>query len=127
MKEQVEVRNLKTGRYVIIDNEPCVIMNINTSKTGKHGSAKSRIDAIGMFDSQKRSIVQPVTAKIDVPIVERKLGQVLSVSGDVVQLMNMGDYSTVELKITEEDRAKIKVGEEIQFLQSMGKYKLDIR
>lgn len=127
MKEQVEVRNLKQGRYVIIDNEPCVIMNISTSKTGKHGSAKARIDAIGMFDSQKRSIVQPVTAKIDVPIVERKLGQVLSISNGVVQLMSMDDYSTLELKITKEEEEKIKVGEDIQYLLSMGKYKIDMR
>ena len=127
MKEQVEVRNLKQGRYVIIDSEPCVIMGISISKTGKHGSAKSRIDAIGMFDSQKRSIVQPVTAKIDVPIVERKLGQVLSISNGIVQLMNMEDYSTLELRITKKEEEKMKVGEDIQFLQSMGKYKIDVR
>jgi len=71
MKEQTEVRSLKEGRYVLIDDEPCSIVSIATSKPGKHGSAKARIDAIGVFDGQKRSIVQPVSAKIYIPILER--------------------------------------------------------
>ena len=79
MKEQVEVRELKEGRYVIIDEEPCIIKSISHSKPGKHGSAKARVDAIGIFDNQKKSIVQPVTTKIYVPTVERKTGQVLSI------------------------------------------------
>jgi len=67
MKEQVETRELKEGRYVIIDDEPCVIKSIAKSKPGKHGAAKARVDAIGIFDGQKRSTVQPVTAKVYVP------------------------------------------------------------
>ncbi|RLG23068.1 translation initiation factor IF-5A, partial [Methanosarcinales archaeon] len=102
MKEQTEVRNLKEGRYVIIDDEVCVIKGISKSKPGKHGSAKARVDTIGLFDGQKRSIVQPVSAKIFVPIVERKTAQVLSVAGDVVQLMDMADYATFELPIPAE-------------------------
>jgi translation initiation factor 5A len=60
MKEQVETRELKEGRYVIIDDEPCVIKSIAKSKPGKHGAAKARVDAVGIFDGQKRSTVQPV-------------------------------------------------------------------
>jgi len=127
MKEQTEVRTLKKGRYVMIGGEPCAIMNLSTSKPGKHGSSKARIDAIGLFDGQKRSIVQPVNAKIDVPLVERKLGQVLSIANDTVQIMNMDDYSTMELKIPENLKEKVKVGEDLSYLTSMGKYKIDMR
>ena len=127
MKEQTEVGKLKEGRYVVIDEEPCSILGITHSKPGKHGSAKARIDAVGIFDGQKRSIVFPVSSKIYVPIVERKRAQVLSISGDVVQLMNMDDYSQFELKIAPEDSGKVKVGGEVQYLTSMGKMKFDIR
>ncbi|MDY6958526.1 MAG: translation initiation factor IF-5A, partial [Halobacteriota archaeon] len=81
----------------------------------------------GLFDGQKRSIVQPVNAKIDVPLVERKLGQVLSIANDTVQIMNMDDYSTMELKIPEDIKEKVKVGEDLSYLTSMGKYKIDMR
>ncbi|MDP2841652.1 MAG: translation initiation factor IF-5A [Candidatus Methanoperedens sp.] len=127
MKDQVEVRSLKEGKYILIDEEPCVIKSMTHSKTGKHGSAKSRIDAIGIFDGTKRSIIAPVTEKIYVPIVERKNGQVLSVSGDVVQIMDNADYSTLELKIPEELKGKIVAGKDISYLISMGKMKIDMR
>ncbi len=127
MKEQVETRELKEGRYVIIDDEPCVIKNIAKSKPGKHGSAKARIDAIGIFDNQKRSIVQPVTTKVYVPIVKRKSGQVLTISQNSVQLMDMAEYSTLDVPITEKDKAKLVVGKEAPYLTVMGKTKMDMR
>jgi translation initiation factor 5A len=127
MKEQIEVRSLKEGKYVLIDEEPCVIKSMTHSKTGKHGSAKSRIDAIGIFDGTKRSIIAPVTEKIYIPIVERKNGQVLSIKGDVVQIMDNADYSTLELKIPDELKGKIEVGKDISYLISMGKMKIDMR
>ncbi len=127
MKEQTEVGRLKEGRYVIIDDEVCIIKSITKSKPGKHGSAKARIDTMGLFDGQKRSIVQPVSAKIYVPIVERKTAQVLSMAGNVVQLMNMDDYSTFELTVPDESLAKIKEGQDVSYLAGLGKMKLDVR
>jgi len=127
MKEQVEIRTLKEGRYVIIDDEPCIIKSISHSKPGKHGSAKARIDAVGIFDNQKRSIVSPVTTKVYAPIVERKSGQVLSIGQTTVQLMDLKDFSTVDVPITEEDKGKLEEGKEVAYLSSMGKTKMDIR
>jgi translation initiation factor 5A len=127
MKEQVEVRELKEGRYVIIDDEPCIIKSISHSKPGKHGSAKARVDAIGIFDNQKRSVVSPVTAKTYVPTVERRTGQVLSVSDKSVQLMDMGTYQTIDVPITEEDKPKLEQGKEVPYLSVMGRTKMDLR
>lgn len=127
MKEQVETRELKEGRYVIIDDEPCVIKSIAKSKPGKHGAAKARVDAIGIFDGQKRSTVQPVTSKVYVPIVERKSGQVLTIGESSAQLMDLSDYSTIDVPITEEDREKLEEGKEVPYLLVMGRTKMDIR
>jgi translation initiation factor 5A len=98
-----------------------------TSKPGKHGSAKARIDAVGIFDGQKRSIVQPVSAKIYVPIVERKGAQVLSIMGKVAQLMDLNDYSTFEIEIPREYVDKLEAGKDVTYLESMGKRKLDVK
>jgi translation initiation factor 5A (eIF-5A) len=94
-------------------------------QTGKHGAAKARIDAVGIFDGVKRSIVQPVSAKIYVPIVERKSGQVISISGNVVQLMDVKDYTMFEITMPEDLMDRIEAGKEIQYIESMGKRKLD--
>ncbi|MDW7732886.1 MAG: translation initiation factor IF-5A [Methanolobus sp.] len=127
MKVQVEVKELKEGKYVIVDDEPCVIKSISKSKPGKHGSAKARIDVIGLFDGQKRSIVGPISDKVYVPIVERKTTQVLSISGKIAQLMDMGDYSTFEITVPDEYKDRVNEGEEITYITAMGKMKIDLR
>lgn len=127
MKQQSEIGSIKEGKYILIDEEPCTVVSVQHSKPGKHGAAKARIDAIGLFDGAKRSIVQPVDARVYVPIVERKSAQVLSMTGDVAQLMDTSDYSTFELKVPEELLDRVKQGEEIQYLVAMGKMKIQMR
>ena len=127
MKQQVTVKELKEGKYVVIDDEPCVIKGISKSKPGKHGSAKARIDAVGIFDNQKRSIVSSVSSKTYVPIVERKSAQVLSIAGDIAQLMDMEDYSTFELKIPDEYKDRIEEGGNITYITAMDQVKIDLR
>ena len=124
MKEVAEVRELKENRYVIIDNEPCKIISITTSKPGKHGEAKARIDAVGVFDNQKRSVVFPVRHKVQIPVIDKRTAQVVAIMGDKVQLMDMETYETFEMEIPEEFKGKLKEGEEIQYLQAMGKRKI---
>lgn len=127
MKELTEVRTLKEGKYVVLDEEPCTIVSMTTSKPGKHGAAKARIEGIGVFDPQKRSAIQPVTAKLYVPVIERKSGQVLSVSEDSVQIMDMEDYSTIEIELPEKLKGRIEPGKDISFLHFEGKYKIDMK
>ena len=126
MKEQTEIGKLKEGRYMVIDDEPCRILGISISKPGKHGAAKSRIDAVGIFDGVKRSVVQPVSAKVYVPVVERKSGQVIAISGNHIQMMDMKDFQTIEIAAPEDKIPQIEVGKEIMYLESLGKRKLDI-
>ena len=124
MKEVAEVRELKENRYVIIDNEPCKIISITTSKPGKHGEAKARIDAVGVFDNQKRSVVFPVRHKVQIPVIDKRTAQVVAIMGDKVQLMDMETFETFEMNIPEEFKDKLKEGTEIQYLQAMGKRKI---
>jgi translation initiation factor 5A len=126
MKEQTEVGKLKEGRYVVIDEEPCKILGISVSKPGKHGAAKARIDAVGIFDGVKRSIVQPVSAKTYVPIVERKSGQVITIAGTTATLMDMKEYTNFEIEIPPDKAGQVEVGKEIPYIESLGKKKLDL-
>jgi translation initiation factor 5A len=125
MKEQTEIGKIKEGRYIVIEDEPCKVVGIATSKPGKHGAAKARIDAVGLFDGVKRSIVQPVSAKTYIPNVERKSGQVISISGNTAQLMDMKDYSNFEIMVPEDKKGHVEVGKEIMYIESMGKKKID--
>lgn len=121
-KKPSEVRLLKVGKYVIIDDEPCKILNISTSSPGKHGAAKARIDARGLFDEQKRTIIKPVNAKIDVPILDKRKGQVLSVSGSEVQLMDLETYETMD--IPNPDNVEVVEGGETSYMIVLGRKKI---
>ena len=125
MKELSEVRTLRVNRYVIIDDEPCKIMSMSTSKPGKHGEAKARIEAVGIFDKQKRSIVHPVKHKVHVPMIDKRTAQVLALIGaSAVQLMDLETYETFEMPIPEEFKGQIEPGKEIQYLDALGRKKI---
>ena len=125
MKEMAEVRELKVGGYVLIDEEPCKIMSISTSKPGKHGEAKARIEAVGIFDETKRSVVHPVKHKVGIPIIDKRSAQILALIGaDVVQLMDMETYETFDMPIPEDLKGQLVPGKEILYLQAMGKRKI---
>jgi len=126
MKEQTEIGKLREGRYMIIEDEPCKILGISISKPGKHGAAKARIDVVGLFDNIKRSIVQPVSARAYVPMVERKSGQVITISGTTVTLMDMKDFTNFEMEVPEGKASEMEIGSEIPYIESLGKRKLDI-
>ena len=125
MKELTEVRLLRVNRYVIFDDEPCKIMSISTSKPGKHGESKARIEAIGIFDGQKRSVVHPVKHKVHIPIIDKRSAQILSLMGDdVVQLMDLETYETFEMPIPDEYKGKLEPGNEVLYLKALGKKKI---
>ncbi|UCE73460.1 MAG: translation initiation factor IF-5A [Methanomassiliicoccales archaeon] len=123
-KTVAEVRTLKPNRYMIIDGEPCKIVNITTSKPGKHGEAKARIEAFGIFDGQKRSIVKPVKHKVQVPLIDKRSAQVIAVMGSEVQLMDLETYDTFNLPIPEELEGELEPGKEIQYLEALGRRKI---
>ncbi len=124
MKQLAEVRTLKVNRYMIIDDEPCKIMSISTSKPGKHGEAKARIEAIGVFDGQKRSVVHPVKHKIGVPIIDKRNAQIVALMGDNVQLMDLETYETFEMPIPDEYKGKLEPGSEVSYLIALGRKKI---
>lgn len=115
------IKNLQPGRYVIIDNEPCKVLDVTTSKSGKHGGAKARLEAIGLFDNKRRSVVKPADAEMEVPIIEKKMGQVVAITGNNAQIMDMTDYETFEIPIPEELKDKVAQGKEVSYWIIMGK------
>lgn len=122
-KEQRQVRDLGEGGYVMIDDEPCRITSYSTAKPGKHGSAKARVEGRGVFDDKKRTFSQPVDAKIWVPIIERKQGQVISVESDsVAQVMDLDTYQTNTIEIPSSINAS--PDDTIEYLEMDGRRKV---
>lgn len=96
------VGGLQKGSYVILDGAACKVSDISVSRPGKHGHAKVRLTAVGLVDGKKRITVMPGHDNVDVPIVEKKSAQVLSVQGNSANVMDSESYETFDLEIPEE-------------------------
>ncbi len=114
---------LKVGSYIIIDGEPCRIVEISKAKTGKHGSAKAHVVAIGLFTGSKKTLTAPVDARVEVPIIEKRLGQVIADTGDTVQVMDLETFETFEVEKPKDEnlRSRIAPGVEVEYWEVMGR------
>ena len=126
MSKPVDVGSLRVGGYMIIDNEPCRIVDIAKSKPGKHGSAKARIVAIGVFDGQKRQFVKPVDLNTEIPIIDKRPGQVFAVNPSGVQIMDLETYEYLDAPFPDEEdlKAKLTPGFEIEYWKILGRVKI---
>ena len=121
----MDLGSLKVGSYIIIDNEPCRIVSYDHSKPGKHGSAKARVAAMGVFDGSKHSLVSPVSANVEVPLINKKNGQIISISGDSLQIMDLETFEVLETSAVEEEiRTKIRQGGEVEYWQVLDRVKI---
>jgi len=109
-KKSVVVGGLTRGSYVIIEGVASRVTGTQTSRPGKHGHAKVRLEAVGLIDGKKRVIVAPGHDHIDAPIIEKKTAQVLSISGDAANVMDSETYETFDLKIPEDLKGQVVEG-----------------
>jgi translation initiation factor 5A len=126
MSRPVDVGELRVGGYMMIDGEPCRIVDIAKSKPGKHGAAKARIVAIGVFDNQKRQFVKSVDGGAEIPIIDKRAGQVFSVNPAGVQIMDLETFEYLDAPFPDEEdlKAKLIAGAEIEYWKVLGKVKI---
>jgi translation initiation factor 5A len=126
MSKPMDVGALRVGSYIIIDDAPCKIVSYTKSKPGKHGAAKARIVAISVFDESKKTIVKPVSAQVDVPLIEKNTGQVIALLPSTVQLMDMETYAMLEAPYPEDEELKSKLasGVEVEYWQILGRTRI---
>ncbi len=124
----VSVGTLQKGSYVLIDGVASKVTGTQTSRPGKHGHAKVRLEAVGLIDGRKRIVVMPGHDNIDVPIIEKKTAQVLSVSGNTANVMDNETYETFDLEIPENLKDKVVDGVQVLYWDIIGdKVMKDIR
>ena len=109
------VGSLQKGSYVILDGAACRVADMQVSRPGKHGHAKVRLTAVGLVDEKKRVTVMPGHDNVDVPIVEKKSAQVLSIQGDAANVMDSESYETFDLAIPEELKGEVVEGVNVMY------------
>eukprot|EP01012_Entosiphon_sulcatum_P065728 TRINITY_DN94717_c0_g1_i1.p1 TRINITY_DN94717_c0_g1~~TRINITY_DN94717_c0_g1_i1.p1 ORF type:complete len:167 (-),score=52.32 TRINITY_DN94717_c0_g1_i1:74-550(-) len=120
---------LKKGGYVVIKDRPCKIVEISTSKTGKHGHAKAHIVAIDIFTNKRLEELCPTTHNMSVPNVTRQEYQLMDVDleSGFVTLLDENNEEKNDLKLPDGDlgrqiRDQFESGKElvVTIIKSMG-------
>ena len=114
------VNELKRGSNIMVDGVACRVADITISKPGKHGHAKARIEAVGLIDDKKRVIIKPTDARIDVPVIEKGTAQILSISGNKANVMDLESYETFDLDIPTELKDKVAEGANVLYWDVVG-------
>lgn len=121
----MDLGSLKVGSYIVIDGEPCRIVSYDHSKPGKHGSAKARVAAMGVFDGSRHSLVAPVSANVEVPLIDKRGGQLISVAGQVLQIMDLETFEVFETSAVEDEiRDKLNQGGEVEYWKVLDRVKI---
>ncbi len=115
MLKQTTASSVKEGDTILVEGHPCRVVSTQKSKPGKHGAAKARIVAVGIIDQKKRDLVMPGSERIDVPLIEKKSAQVLSITNSVANVMDMETYETFDLLIPEELQGQVRDGVQVLY------------
>ncbi|KAF8172817.1 eukaryotic translation initiation factor 5A-2 [Mycena galopus ATCC 62051] len=97
---------LRKNGHVVIKGRPCKIVDMSTSKTGKHGHAKVHLVAIDIFTGKKMEDISPSTHNMDVPNVVRNEYQLVNIDEDFLNLMNQDGVPKDDVKVPEGDIGK---------------------
>ncbi|KAK2158631.1 hypothetical protein LSH36_166g01039, partial [Paralvinella palmiformis] len=100
---------LRKNEFVILKGNPCKIVDMSTSKTGKHGHAKVHLVGLDIFTGKKYEDICPSTHSMNVPIVTRTEYQVVDVSNDgYVSIMDDNGELREDLKLSQESNMTLE-------------------
>lgn len=129
MSKPADLGSVKEGSYVILDGEPCRVVELEKSKPGKHGSAKVRLVGISIFTGSKKSYVSPAESRIEIPMIDKRSGQIISVMDNSVQVMDLQTFEVFETpKPSDEEMSQLggqlSPGVEVEYWSVMGRNKI---
>jgi translation initiation factor 5A len=131
MSKPSDLGALKIGSYILLPvgdqatGEPCRIVEYDTSKPGKHGAAKARIVGVGIFDDQKRPHVGPVSMQVHVPLIDKRTAQVISITGDIIQIMDSETFETLDVTLIDDEvQGKLANGQNVEYWKVMDRTKI---
>jgi len=92
---------LRKNGFVVISGRPCKIVDMSTSKTGKHGSAKVNLVGIDIFTGKKYEDISPSTHNMAVPVVVRKEYQLIDIEDGFISVITDSGDTKSDVKLPE--------------------------
>lgn len=117
----IDAYDCKPGTTILVDGQACTVRANDTSKTGKHGASKCRIEAIEVFTGKKRIIAVPGGERFEVPLIEKKKAQVLTVLDSTASIMDLESFETIEIPFMEEAKDQLAPEKQVEYWDVEGK------
>jgi len=112
----MELGQVKEKQFILIDGVICKVDTITKSKPGKHGSAKIRMTATGVFGGQKMNLLKPSSEDVEIPILDKGNAQIIADLGNKYQVMDMANYQTYE--VDKDEFTELVAGSEIEYIKA---------
>ncbi len=126
MSKPADLGSVKEGSYITLDGEPCRVVEVEKSKPGKHGAAKVRLTAISIFTGSKKSYVSPAESRVEIPLIDKRSGQIISTTQNTVQVMDLQTFEVFETPtpLQSEIGGTLSAGAEVEYWSVMGRSKI---
>ena len=110
----INATEARVGTNILIEGQAYTIKKIDISKTGKHGHAKARIEAVGIINRQKKVFVMPGHDRLEIPLLDKRKGQVLSVA-DKISVMDLETFETLEINCPDEIKSNLEENSNVEY------------
>ena len=117
----INANDCKPGTVILIEGFACTVRSNDISKTGKHGASKCRIEAVEILSGKKRIVAVPGDERFDVPLIEKRRAQVLTVGDSTASVMDLESYETLDLPFQEEVKAELAPEKQVEYWDIEGK------
>ena len=112
--EPIRAGEVKKGMTVMLKGMPCKVIEITTSKTGKHGHAKANMTGLDIFTGKKYMDISPTSHNMVKPVVSTKSYTYLDVDDDgFASLMDDGGNMKEDVLLPNVNSPNPKLGEDI--------------
>tara|TARA_Y100000310_G_scaffold167546_1_gene167335 strand:+ start:5084 stop:5470 length:387 start_codon:yes stop_codon:yes gene_type:complete len=110
----IDATEMRNGTNIIIDGVAYTVKSIDISKTGKHGHSKARVEAVGIIAGQKKVFVAPGHDKFEVPFVDKRKAQVLSIA-DKINVMDLENFETFDVNCSDEIKEQLEENSKVEY------------
>ncbi len=117
----IDAHGAKPGTTIMIDGEAYTVRSNDISKSGKHGASKCRIEAINVITGNKKVLACPGAERFEVPMIEKKKAQVLSVSDTTASVMDLESYETIDISYIPELKEKLAPEKQVEYWDIEGR------
>ncbi len=117
----IDATELREGSFILVEGDTFSVRNIEISKTGKHGHAKVRFDALSVVDGRKKCLVVPGHERFEVPMIDKRKAQVLTVNNGIANMMDSESFENLELPVPEDLKETLVGGVNVEYWDIEGK------